>query len=145
MFDPNVLKSGHCDLDTNYTFGGFVQTAVSSLSQDPQATCQKTVYASPKPQNNQKRELCPEGWYPMPIMNSSLLVPSFYKSPDYNQCWHTSGGWFHSGHTVCPCRINSKWAACHWYATKLLITLNVLTFFKGTMFPFLAPCKFLFV
>ncbi len=126
-FDPNTMKSndplGKCVLDNNYTFGGFVQTSVSLEPNDPQATCQPTVYASPD-SNSKDRKLCPDGWHPVDIIKGGVSVPEYYNTPDYNQCWHESGGWFHSGHTVCPCRINIHWALCHWYEVQYVCNNN---------------------
>lgn len=95
LFDPNVLKSGHCSLDTNFTFGGFVQTAALISQNDPNARYQPNVYASPVTEEKD-RPLCPNGWYAKPV--SSFVIPSIYEK---QTCWHDSGGWFSSGHTFC--------------------------------------------
>lgn len=77
LFDPNVVKNGRCMLDNRFTFGGFVQTSRPSFSNDPNAKCQPTVFASPETERN--RTLCAQGWYPLPISKGSFLVPSVYE------------------------------------------------------------------
>lgn len=119
LFDPNVLKSGHCVLDNNLTFGGFVQTSKSSLTNDPKATCQPTVFASPETEKN--RTLCPEGWYPLAVTNHPLVVPSFYKVEDINRCWFSDSTWW----DFCPCRLFGEWRYCHWYNIPFTCALDV--------------------
>lgn len=110
-FDPNAMKSQSCVYDGTVIFGGFSQAGVSLKDNDPQATC--TVFNADNGQTQ-----CPVGFHPVPILESGFIVPEQYNEPNYNQCWHSDGGWFSSGHTICPCRFNVHWSACQWYEVQ---------------------------